>query len=54
MVDLYLALVIAGRRTCNPENLTIKQVPARFKPAVVVELTNLNLDLDGKPIQTQG
>ena len=27
MVDLYLALVIAGRRTCNPENLTVKQIP---------------------------
>ena len=48
MVDMYVALVIAGRRTCNEENAAVKQVPARYREAVLVDLLALGLDADGK------
>ena len=50
MVDMYLALVIAGRRTCNPENTEVKLVPTRYIGAVMKELTALGLDADGQPL----
>ena len=50
MVDMYLALVIAGRRTCNPENKEATLVPTRYRAKVVEELTALGLDADGNPI----
>ena len=43
MVDLYLALIVAGRRT-------ISQVPAKLRDAVLAELAALGLDENGKPI----
>lgn len=48
MVDMYVALVIAGRRTCNPETVGVTLVPARYRAAVASELETLGLDLDGK------
>lgn len=51
MVDLYVGLVIAERRTCNPENKKVKQVPLSFRELVIADLQALGLDLDGKPIQ---
>ena len=50
MVDMYLALVIAGRRTCNPDTVGVTKVPTRFRDAVLAELTALGLDADGNPI----
>lgn len=50
MVDMYLALVIAGRRTCNDENKDIVLVPTRYRQAVINELTALGLDKDGNLI----
>ena len=50
MVDMYTALVIAGRRTCNGENKEVVQVPTRYKQAVLDNLTALGLDADGNPI----
>jgi len=50
MVDMYLALVIAGRRTCNPQNTEVTLVPARYREAVLEELTVLGLDADGNPV----
>lgn len=50
MVDMYLALVIAGRRTCNPENRNVTLVPANYRKLVLAELTALGLDADGNPI----
>ncbi len=47
MRDMYVALVIAGRRTCNPENKSVVQVPARYRKVVLDELTALGLDADG-------
>lgn len=48
MVDMYVALVIAGRRTCNPETVGVTLVPARYRESVAAELLALGLDLDGK------
>ena len=50
MVDMYLALVIAGRRTCDPTNTSVKQVPDKYRAAVIKELTALGLDTNGDPI----
>ena len=50
MVDLYIALVIAGRRTCNPENKEVTQVPTRYRDIVTEELAAIGLDADGNPI----
>lgn len=43
MVDLYVALIIAGRRT-------FEQVPDRYKDAVRADLLALGLDENGDPI----
>ena len=50
MLDMYVALVIAGRRTCNPDSVTakVKLVPARWREAVMADLEALGLDGDGK------
>ena len=45
MVDLYVALIIYGRRTFD-------QVPAILQPAVQAELEALGLGTDGKPLNT--
>lgn len=44
IVDVYVALIIAGRRTFD-------QVPEVLKPAVEAELAALGLGTDGKPLQ---
>lgn len=44
MVDLYCALIIAGRRTIN-------QVPERYRKAVIEELAALGLDENGDIIE---
>lgn len=51
MVDMYLALVIAGRRTCNEENKDVTLVPTRYRNLVLAELDALGLDADGNPIK---
>jgi len=43
MVDLYVALIINGRRTIN-------EVPSRYQEAVKADLLALGLDEDGNPI----
>ena len=43
MVALYVALIIAGRRTFN-------QVPAKFKAAVTADLEAIGLDENGNPV----
>jgi len=43
MVDLYVALIIAGRRT-------FEQVPDRYKEEVKADLLALGLDENGNPI----
>lgn len=51
MVDMYLALVIAGRRTCDKNNKAVKMVPTSFIKAVMVELEALGLDANGAPME---
>ena len=53
MVDMYVALVIAGRRTCNPETVGVTLVPGRYRNEAANELAALGLDLDGKPVVTE-
>ena len=50
MVDMYLALVMAGRRTCNAENKRVKQVPTKYREIVLEDLAALGLDADGNPM----
>ena len=47
MVDMYIALVINGRRTCNTENKSVPLVPLKWREAVIADLTALGLDADG-------
>lgn len=47
MVDLYVALIIAGRRT-------IDRVPAKFREAVIADLNALGLDENGEPTEDYG
>lgn len=51
MLDVYVGLVIAQRRTCNPENKSVPQVPKRYREPVLAELEALGLDADGNIIQ---
>lgn len=43
MVDLYVALIIAGRRP-------FEKVPAKFKDDVRADLAALGLDENGNPV----
>lgn len=43
MVDMYVALIIAGRRV-------LSQVPAKFRDAVAADLIALGLDENGQPL----
>lgn len=51
MVDMYLALVIAGRRTCDKTNKEVRLVPTRYLNAVLAELEALGLDANGNPVE---
>ena len=54
MLDLYVGLVSRQRRTCNPENKKVRQVPAIWREAVLEDLKALGLDADGMPIDIEG
>ncbi len=43
-------LVKAGRRTCNPENKSVRQVPATVLDEVLALLAADGRDADGKPL----
>jgi hypothetical protein len=43
MVDLYVALIISGRRSFS-------QVPQRYQDAVMADLFALGLDENGNPL----
>ena len=43
MVDLYIALILCGRRTFS-------QVPVKYQAAVQADLLALGLDENGNPI----
>lgn len=46
MVDMYVALIIAGRRQ-------FAQVPVKYQEAVRADLLALGLDENGNPITAQ-
>lgn len=50
MLDLYVGLVVAGRRTCNPENTSVRLVPQVWRELVLADLEVLGYDADGKPV----
>lgn len=54
MLDLYVGLVSRQRRTCNPENKKVRQVPSIWREAVLEDLKALGLDADGMPVKMEG
>lgn len=53
MLDLYVGLVSRQRRTCNPENRKVRQVPKIWRDAVLEDLKALGLDADGMPVKME-
>lgn len=51
MIDLYVGLVIRGRRTCDVNNKDVKLVPANLRDAVITELKGQGYDENGKKIK---
>ena len=51
MLDLYVGLVSRQRRTCNPENKKVRQVPKHLREAVIAELKAQGYDENGKEIK---
>jgi hypothetical protein len=50
MIDLYIALVIAGIRTCNIENKGVTQFPTICRGDVIEELAAIGFDACGNSI----
>ncbi len=50
MGKFYFELVVAGRRTCNPENTAVVQVPAKHRDEVLELLKANGRDADGNKI----
>ncbi len=48
MVDMYVALVIAGRRTCDTSNTKVRLVPSVWRTQVLADLDALGLDANGQ------
>ena len=53
MLDLYVGLVSRQRRTCNPEDKKVRQVPKIWRDAVLEDLKALGLDADGMPVKME-
>lgn len=51
MIDLYVGLVIRGKRTCDVNNKKVKLVPANLRETVIEELKNQGYDENGKKIK---
>ena len=47
MAELYFNLVKAGRRTCNPKNTSVRQVPSTVFDEVLAMLVADGCDADG-------
>lgn len=50
MVETYFNLVVNKKRTCNPENKSVKQVPKTLQSEVLALLTERGYDADGNKI----
>lgn len=53
MLDLYVGLVSRQRRTCNPDNKKVRQVPSIWREAVLEDLKALGLNADGMPVKME-
>ena len=53
MLDMYVGLVVAGRRTCNEENKKVTLVPKKWREPVLADLEALGLDADGNPAELE-
>lgn len=51
MIDLYVGLVIRGKRTCDVKNKEVKLVPANLREAVIAELKAGGYDENGKKVK---
>lgn len=51
MVDMYVALVIADRRTADINNTSLPLVPERYRATVLADLLAIGLDGNGDPIE---
>lgn len=51
MLDMYVVLVSKQRRTCNPDNHKVPQVPDNWRDDVLADLAAMGLDADGNRIQ---
>ncbi len=51
MIDLYVGLVIRGKRTCDVNNKKVRQVPKHLREAVIAELKAQGYDENGKEIK---
>ena len=50
MIDLYVGLVIAGKRTCDPEDKKVRQVPKNLRDDVIAELEAQGYDKNGQKL----
>lgn len=50
MVDMYVKLVLAGKRTCDETNQDVTQVPVTYHAAVLAVLTEMGYDANGKKL----
>lgn len=51
MIDLYVGLVIRGKRTCDVNNKKVRQVPKHLRDEVIAELSAQGYDENGKKIK---
>lgn len=50
MIDMYYNLVLAKKRTCNPETVGVKLVPVTHRADVLKVLNENGYDADGNII----
>lgn len=47
MIELYYNLVINQKRTCDETNLTVVQVPIKYRADVILLLSERGFDING-------
>ena len=50
MIEMYYNLVLAKKRTCNPETVGVKLVPVTYRADVLKVLNENGYDADGNII----
>lgn len=51
MIDLYVGLVINGKRTCDENNKKVRLVPKHLREDVISELKKQGYDKNGDKIE---